>query len=280
MKKFLSALLAAVMMFALLAAIPTAAAATYVTDGLVAMYDGSKNTASGQDKAATTWADLSGNGNNITDVPKTDACYFSDTAYVLDSVKVDFPAAIDSVVAGDAFTVELRLGALTSKGTGFNTFINCPSDDFSLFRRVDGDFIEFKNTSNARPKVAGGLEYFKNSTVSITFTAGGKCTLYVDGVSIGEVDAAAKLPNTADMFFGHDEASRNYTAEFEAMRFYSRALSASEIAANYAADTANDSGTDKPADDNPTTSDAAVVVIAAVAAIALAGAVVIKKVRA
>ena len=107
MKKFLSALLAAVMMFALLAAIPTAAAATYVTDGLVAMYDGSKNTASGQDKAATTWADLSGNGNNITDVPKTDACYFSDTAYVLDSVKVEFPGFPSTAWLRATFTVEL-----------------------------------------------------------------------------------------------------------------------------------------------------------------------------
>ena len=38
----------------------------YVTDGLVLHYDGIKNTASGHSQSATTWRDLSGNGNDGT----------------------------------------------------------------------------------------------------------------------------------------------------------------------------------------------------------------------
>jgi hypothetical protein len=93
-------------------------------------------------------------------------------------MKVYFPAAISDVVNGQEFTVEMVLGDITPKGTQFLTFINCPNDNFSLFRRNPNDNIEVK-TNNAgadRPKKEGGLEYFTNSTITITYKVGGNCT--------------------------------------------------------------------------------------------------------
>ena len=146
-----------------------------------------------------------------------------------------FPQAIVDVVNGNEFTVEISLGAFTPIDDGFNTLMNSANDNFALFRRVSGDFIEFKNASNARPKVAGGEEYFKNSTVTITFKVGGKCTMYVDGVQIGQTDATVAI-GAGDLWFGHDLDTRNFEALYKGMRFYSAELTADQVAANYYAD--------------------------------------------
>lgn len=240
MKRTLSLVLAVMLVFACFAAFAVnSSAASYVTDGLVANYDASK-IANGE----TTWTDDSGNGNDIVDMPNTDTCFFKDGGYHLDSVRIDLPDAIDTVMGGEEFTVEMHLHDVVSLATSFNTFINCPSDDFSLFRRVNNDNLEIKLHPNARPMVADGLNLLQDSTVTVTFKVGEKSCLYVNGELVSEADAStAKLANTSGMFFGHDDASRNFTAVFKAMRFYSKALSADEVKANYAVDTASESVT-------------------------------------
>ena len=240
MKRTLSLVLAVMLVFACFAAFAVnSSAASYVTDGLVANYDASK-IANGE----TTWVDDSGNGNDIVDMPNTDTCFFKDGGYHLDSVRIDLPDAIDTVMGGEEFTVEMHLQDVVSLATSFNTFINCPSDDFSLFRRVNNDNLEIKLHPNARPMVADGLNLLQDSTVTVTFKVGEKSCLYVNGELVSEADAStAKLANTSGMFFGHNDASRNFTAVFKAMRFYSKALSADEVKANYAVDTASESGT-------------------------------------
>ena len=178
--KYLAA--AMVIVIIAIAFIPAAGASAsqipYVTSGLEAYYLGSNNTGSGQDTNATTWSDLSGKGNHITNLTKNSTNYFSDKAFVVNTERTFFPQAIVDVVNGQEFTVELVLGAFTSLNDEFNTFINSGNDYFALFRRVPGDFIEFKNNTNERPKVAGGEEYFKNSTVTITYKVGGKVKMY------------------------------------------------------------------------------------------------------
>lgn len=238
MKKTLASILACALVlvcFAVFAVTASADEAGYVTNGLVANYDGSKIADN-----ATTWTDASGNGNDIVNLPNTDANYFKDGAYHLNSITVDLPDAIDTAVGGDEFTVELAIDNVQSFGVYWNTFINCPSDDFSLFRSVPDDTLVVKLSSNERPKSAAsaGLNLLSNATVSVTFKAGGKSRLYVNGELVSEVACAAKLPNASGMFFGHDNSNKNYSADFKAMRFYNRELTADEIKANYAVDIA------------------------------------------
>ncbi|MGN1346851.1 MAG: hypothetical protein ACI4V1_08690, partial [Eubacteriales bacterium] len=61
MKKLLTFALAAVMTASILPLAVTAEE-TVVTDGLVAYYDGTNNTGSGQDMETGVWKDLSGKG--------------------------------------------------------------------------------------------------------------------------------------------------------------------------------------------------------------------------
>lgn len=244
MKKFLSYLITAALLISCIAAVAiTGSAASYVTDGLVANYDGSKIA-----DGATTWTDASGNGNDIINLPNNDTNYFKDGAYHVSSTKVDLPDAIDTALSGDEFTVEMVIDNLESLGTSWNTFINCPSDDFSLFRLVSSDSIVVKLHPNARPQTPNALETLAGSTVSVTFKVGGKSCLYINGELVSEVDCTTALANTTGMFFGHDDASKNFNADYKAMRFYDKALTAEQIKANYTVD-ANPAPVETPSED-------------------------------
>ena len=253
---------------------------TYVTDGLVARFDGSSFSGS-------TWTDLSGNGNDIT-MTIDDTNKFANGAFHLDTLRIDLPTALAAVPQADEWSIEIVFGSFESKGTDYNTVMNSSNDNFALFRRINGDFLEFKNTSNARPKVEGGLDFLANSTITLTYKVGGDCVLYVDGVAVGTTQPAAAVGNV-DLYIGHADASRNFAADYKAMRFYSRALTADEVTQNVAADAAGP--TDESQDTSvaesttestttpPETGDTSYIAFALVAMVALAGVVVVKRVR-
>ncbi len=206
-----------------------------VKDGLEAWYDGKNNTKNGHNADSLVWEDLAGD-NDIT-VIKDEKNYFTSDAYHLNSTKHNFPLALLDLVNGNEFTVELRLGEVKKIGGSFATFINSSeNDNFALFLRHSGDYVEFKSTSNARPKVTGGMDYVTNSTLTITFKAGGKCSMYIDGILIGATNVSSKIGAKGDLFFGHMESGKTHEADYRGMRFYSRALSSDEVVQNAKAD--------------------------------------------
>lgn len=208
----------------------------YVTDGLVSLYSGISNTAEGYNPDSTVWADLvSGNDLNMKINEKN---YFTREGFHLNSARNYFPQAIVDLVNGNEFTVEMYLGDLESLGESFNTFINSSNDNFSLFRRISNNVIEFKFAGNAgseRPVVSEGLDAFANSVVTVTYKVGGNTTIYVDGVACAS-KSSPKAMGANDLFLGHDESSRNYDTTFRSVRFYNRELTAQEVAANAKAD--------------------------------------------
>ncbi|MGN1346337.1 MAG: LamG-like jellyroll fold domain-containing protein, partial [Eubacteriales bacterium] len=141
------------------------------------------------------------------------------------------------LVDSDRFTVKIALGELEYPGTSYISFIISDNDNFSLFIRTAGDFLEFKGSGNARPKVEGGADLANNSTVAITFDLDGDVCMYVDGECIGSATTTENI--VADtLFLGHYDVARNWIGDVYSIRFYDRALTAEEIAQNAAADTA------------------------------------------
>ncbi len=206
-------------------------------EGLVAWYDGKNNTRTGHSQTATVWADLA--GNNDVKVTIDSKNYFTESSYHLNTVKNTFPSAVLDVINGEEFTVELKLGKIASVGSSFATFINNSGNDhFSLFIRTAGDYLEFKHSSatSDRPKVTGGKELAENSTVTVTRSLKNKvCVMYVDGIKIAEGAVSAKVGADGELFFGH-VGTKGHEADYEAMRFYSRALTAEEVENNAKAD--------------------------------------------
>ncbi len=210
----------------------TAATADIVTDGLFANFDGAFGA---QNKDSEVWKD-SVKGYEL-ETPLDDTNYWTDKSFHVDSAYNYFPQEIVDLVNGDKFTVEIALGELELPGTSYVSFIISDNDNFSLFNRVDGDYIEFKAAGNERPKVPGGAEYANNSTMSVTFDIDGDVVLYVDGVEIGRAMTTVYV-DADTLFLGHYDAARNWIGDVYSIRFYDRALTADEVAQNAASDNA------------------------------------------
>lgn len=211
----------------------------YVTDGLVGFFDGDDNSNGTHNKQATVWKDLSGKGNDIT-VVLNETNFWEDNGYHLDTIEIPIPNAIRDAINGSEFTVEVVLDHFQTKGRDFNTFVNCNNDMFSLFRRIGNDVIEFKNNSNARPVTGAGegLNYLKSQvTLTITYKVGGESTLYINGEKIMSKPATVAI-GADSMFFGHKDATRNFSADYECLRFYNKELTAAQVSQNYNQDVA------------------------------------------
>lgn len=210
----------------------------YVTDGLAAFYAASHHSADGK-----TWLDASGNGLDL-DLASYDESnnYFDGEkdVFVNKSTKIFFDGAIATLISTGKFTTEMVIKDTGVTGNDFGTYLNCTNDAYSLFMRLNDPanvFVEFKCGTNQRPKVAvPDKNYFKDSTVTVTFdySTGVNC-LYVNGVLLQSKTPTEPFTVT-DFYLGHNDGTRSHNTEFACIRFYDRALTAAEVAENYAAD--------------------------------------------
>ena len=162
--------------------------------------------------------------------------YFTDEGLRARNSMHMFPQAVVDTVSGNAFTIELLLGDFTSLGTDFNTFISSRNDYFALFRRNSEDVLELKTLGNGRIKIKGGLELLQNSLITIVYTQGGTCCIYVNGELRGEMTTAVGSLDVVDFFIGHSASSKTFDTTYRSIRFYDRALTAEEVMANAAVD--------------------------------------------
>ncbi len=209
----------------------------YVTDGLVALFEGNYNTTRGQKMNTEVWEDLSGNKNDI-DFTLDDTAEWTEKGLAISSARIEFPIDLFDLINGEEFTVEYSIDDLVVTGVNFATLINAlPNDQFALFIRNSNGAIEFKTSpTNTRPQKAGaGFDSVNNKTIAVTFKLGDKICLYSDGELLSSVDAKATLDATSTLFFGHNDPNKSYDATVRSIRFYDRALSAEELVANAAA---------------------------------------------
>lgn len=211
----------------------------YVTDGLVAFY-----TATYHSEDGNTWYDISGNNVNIyLDSYNKEKAYFDDDkgVFVNKATKVYFEKDIADVIATGKFTTEMVIKNTEVTGTTWGTYLNCASDDYSLFIRLGSPvYAEFKCGANwDRPKKeVDNKDAFKNSTVTVTFDREeGIAKIYINGELFTDHANTATL-SVVDFFFGNDDVQKSHNTEYAGFRFYDRALTAEEIADNYAADQA------------------------------------------
>lgn len=212
----------------------------YINDGLFALYEGTFNTLDGFDDTIF-WDDLSGNKNHIEEVPNDGERVFFDEekGLFLDHKEVFFPDEIVEMINTNSYTVELKLSELEIIGENFATLINnhCGgnkgNDKFALFIRNANGHIEFKNSTNDRPKKENGFELVNDHTLTITFDLeAGFCKMYSDGVLISEAVPTAAMDVDMKMFVGNGTDKKQYSAYIQSVRFYDRALTDAEVLHN------------------------------------------------
>ncbi len=195
----------------------------YVADGLVSMYQGGEG---------TVWTDVI--GANDVNLTIDDNNKLTADGLQVQGAQHYFPQSIVKLVNGQSFTVEILFGDFVCLGESYNTFMNSGNDNFALFRRVSSDELEFKfaaNSAGDRHKIPGAQALLPNSLITVTYTVGGDCVIYING----EVAATKPSPNVMgadNLFIGHTEAKKDFNALYRSIRFYNRALSAEEVLAN------------------------------------------------
>lgn len=221
----------------------------YITDSLVAMWDVEWNAGGGMhDPNATVWKDLSGHNKDFSWQNGTSGLSWADNYIELsnsnkvDGVKIASVSNVTGLTAGSERTCEIVMSFKW-------VFLDNPANvqvPFSLngaafpSGRYNGYIVPFVSQRGNDRYIAFGqtqflLGEFEIASASIAQTPTSPCSIHcngdVDTVTVNyqgftteEYDAAfISLPTRAD-------------ARLYSVRIYSRALTADEIAANYAID--------------------------------------------
>lgn len=234
MKKLVSLFVVLAMLCTMLAAIPAFAdeyTIPYVTDGLEALYEGTRNQRAGHNPESDAWEDLSGHDLDIEDIDLEKYRWVED-GLKISAAKILLPEELADIINTGEYTVEYFIKDLTVTGNSFATFINSANDNFALFIRNSDGNVEFKNASNARPKAPNGVELVNGHTLAVTHKTGDKIQLAIDGKVVATQEAKVDTNANTPFFIGHNDSSKSYDATIVSLRFYSRVLSEEELTKN------------------------------------------------
>lgn len=243
-------------------------AKSYVQDGLVAMWDGIENAGYGvHDAAATTWTDLSGNGYDAKIIRLLPYAYWEDNGFRYNKTSPNGDEYYFHVKSttdiqmrlGNTFTIGFTAKVSPGNNRKYTGFIG-DSGDY-----VKGFFIE-SNAKKGAYYVATGVrsvseEYeilnglpLSNASpfdLSISVVSDfGNASVYANAVLIDSGFTMAALARQGFAIgasydynnLGYNPYPRNYyrtsLATFNRVWIYDRALSASEVAAEFSIDKA------------------------------------------
>ena len=222
----------------------TPTAKDYVQDGLVAMWDGIENAGWGlHDPNATVWKDLVG-GNNLTmynhgthyehffsDDSLQGACYWSNDQMIKE---------MTSAVFSDGFTYEE-----VRTRTGFSGLVGSPNLGIGNWFQSGGyignqTFIRYRNTGPTYFPMSSDAPYSFVRSCAVD-SNGAAMKLFIDGSFKQSIPAGSiSTFSSSAVYIGFNLDTVDESSKFPILihnvRIYSRALTAAEIAANYAID--------------------------------------------
>lgn len=223
----------------------TATARDYVQSGLVAMWDGIENAGWGQhDSNATTWTDVVG-GHDGTLYP-SGVSWTSDSLLISGDCKPCMvPSSIGSILHTKKFTIEIsnKSSYRDRRGTLFGNYNADNHNGFNIeWRYNNGIDYTYRAYFNGNPDVATPGLYELNVRQTTTLSLDeNDLRLYHDGtVFYSTASWTITAPGITQFCLG-GEINRSSLASLGnlyCVRLYSRALTAEEIAANYAIDAA------------------------------------------
>lgn len=220
----------------------------YVTDGLVAMWDGEWNAGGGVHDNEIRCINLCGTSETLVPSGGLDA-YSIGSDSIIKNDKNDGLVAtftqgyLDSWLIGDG-TCEIVFSAFSSSGGVYY--------DVATGENYGKRGLRVSGMGNGGNKVVNAIEYridnyaiyYKSSSVgiydrryyvsSITQGSTRRVSTYEDGMALSPITGGSIASGFANVL----KILRFKDGEFCTFRFYSRALTADEIAANYAVDKA------------------------------------------
>lgn len=249
----------------------TSASAAYVRRGLVAQYDGIDNAGTGtHDSAATTWADLSGNGNDGTCASQLTWNGSDGWSVSGDCKPVTLGTAIAETMATMNFTINVACtpSMIDKRMAYFSQYNGSASyGSASVEHQKSTGKLRLFRTKKSASDTTGNFDWISTATasagsfISFAYTiAPSKCSLYKDGVSAqtyitrsfgpslattesvigGEVQRSGRT-STSDYTSGY---GITFQGTYNAFRLYGVVLTADEIAWNAGLDAVRFNGAD------------------------------------
>ena len=207
----------------------------YVTDGLVAMWDGEWNAGGGiHDPNATTWGDISENGHDIA----LTAGSFGAKSFICDG-----RAGFGDTITSDILTIEF-VGKTTLNSSQLCAGLKLNPSNTNLYRRFIGFFssgtaLQF---GQAGPRISTELNTLLYGAEVFTSATDVIGTLYKNGLQTTSIGSGSGFTTGGEPRICIGGVANGpaypFKGEINRISIYSRALSASEIAANYAIDKA------------------------------------------
>ena len=235
----------------------TPTAKDYVQSGLVAMWDGIENAGWGvHNTSATVWKDLIGgyacpissNASVLAD------CLATASSLNLSAQKLKTPQALASAINAGVLTIEfvgsLRCGSTNGDGIAAVYYssairpltVYAVSAISGTARRIRGSMLATSGAAAGPSTEIATRNNVRRFSMSIVFNSG-TMTTYLNGAYIGANTYApsqsASATTSMYLTLMYSISGGNYfDGEACGLRFSSRALTADEIAANYAVDKA------------------------------------------
>lgn len=219
----------------------------YITDGLVAMWDGEWNVGGGKhDASAEVWKDLAGNidltvlhtpiwGDRFCTMQGPGNGWVSDR---------DFDSVIPNMLAGSGGAIEVVTGAIA--GSSHNRIVTSFKDNICCIRQNCSDatrvgFSIYFNGENVG--ITYGNRPLKSSATAVSNAGVWTIIHHAGGVDYSDSRGSATYPvsNAIKVAVGLRQNNVNdgyYVGDIYCVRYYDRALTSQEIASNYAVDKA------------------------------------------
>lgn len=209
----------------------------YVTDGLIAMWDGEWNAGGGvHDASATTWKDIAGQ-NDVTLHNTT----FSSAAALFNGTSSYGTMSVSSSVRN---TLEACISDVTQQN-GVIVLLGgaAPSVSIALGVAEGGRNFGYYVRSDARGRqtasLPAGITSFRAGTYSTAFDKSSG----TEGSAVGRYNARSCLNGSSFLsyansqgYIGRRESGWFYKGNVHCIRIYNRLLSAGELDANYSID--------------------------------------------
>lgn len=204
----------------------------YVTDGLIAMWDGEWNVGGGDhDASATTWKDVSGNNR---DAVLSGTNSWGSNYWHVESVSGRGLATWPAQNLGSNQTIEfvIRVGATS----GYGRIIAEGQNVAAPIARTNGPYVYGYGID--RGITLSDYVMVSMHVHQIVHPSGGPLYYYIDGALVWtEVVATSDSTGAANGYFANRaDYGRGIDADYFTMRRYNRVLTDAELAANYAID--------------------------------------------
>ena len=224
--------------------------ASYVQDGLVCWYDGIYNTKSGHNESATTWEDLTANGNNgiLRNINNTNNSGWTNNSIILDG-EDDWIQMPQIKASSDGITVEIVAKLKVEKEATREVYItNMESGGIAIQKNshknscwiYSGGYKDLYDDENVKENqiysMSTGInqntntiyfssnEVFKTNTVTSKYSEPISSTIFAIGTNvIGNNDETASGEQRPNL-------------EVYSVRIYNRCLTQEEVQKNYEQD--------------------------------------------